>query len=50
MRDWPFYLGEVWVVQRACAHGIPHPDPDTLAFLDPSGVEGLAIHECDGCC
>jgi hypothetical protein len=40
--------------ERLCPHGIGHPDPDSLAYVEtlhkPSerGYEG--IHGCDGCC
>ncbi len=35
----------ILALERTCAHGIGHPDPDSLAWL---GCEG--IHGCDGCC
>lgn len=35
------------IMERACLHGIGHPDPD-----DPvvRGDEAQSIHGCDGCC
>lgn len=32
------------MMERICAHGIGHPDPDEVVY----GVE--LIHGCDGCC
>jgi hypothetical protein len=46
--NWPFAL------QRPCVHGMEHPTPESVAYLDEYGPIGLmgswAIHECDGCC
>ncbi len=39
------------LTERICGHGIGHPDPDSLSWLDrdrPGHV--LAVHGCDGCC
>jgi hypothetical protein len=44
------------LVERLCAHGEPHPDPDHLAQSDrerpsQSGVEARFHRQrCDGCC
>lgn len=33
MRDWPLYWrGDRGLMERACKHGVGHPDPDDLAF------------------
>lgn len=57
MKDWPknfrydaFRFG---LVERMCPHGVGHPDPDSVAWLESirpknKGYEG--IHGCDGCC
>jgi hypothetical protein len=37
-------------VERACKHGIGHPDPDSIAWLDRNGHPGFGVHGCDGCC
>lgn len=41
-------------MERICAHGIGHPDPDGLAHLCRIGKSDLAsvlaVHGCDGCC
>src|ERR1051326_9246786 len=37
MKDWPMLvrLDKSSLVERTCIHGTGHPDPDSLAFLDP---------------
>jgi hypothetical protein len=35
---------------RMCPHGIAHPDPDSLAWLDRTGVADDGTHACDTCC
>jgi hypothetical protein len=41
-------------MERICPHGVGHPDPDHLAFVeerygtDEASVE--SVHGCDGCC
>ncbi len=50
MRDWPVQLRETGLVERACAHGVGHPDPDSVAFFDRMGWRGYDIHGCCGCC
>lgn len=41
-----------WLVERICEHGVGHPDPDSVAFLDRQfcGSEDFTTHGCDGCC
>jgi hypothetical protein len=29
-------------MERVCPHGIGHPDPDEVTFIE--------VHGCDGCC
>jgi hypothetical protein len=59
MRDWPMNLRtDAWafpLIERICPHGVGHPDPDSVAFLDKKmGFTdkdyGYGIHGCDGCC
>lgn len=50
MRDWTIILRESTLVERRCPHGIGHPDPDSLAYFERIGVEGMGVHGCDGCC
>lgn len=57
MRCWPINIrldrfGSL--AERICKHGIGHPDPDSLTFVEglhpapQRGYEG--VHGCDGCC
>lgn len=56
MRDWGlmFDPGKGDLAYRVCPHGIPHPDPDSLAYmarlLGADNVLYLALHTCEGCC
>ena len=34
MRDWPRILRESTLTERCCPHGVGHPDPDSVAWLD----------------
>jgi hypothetical protein len=42
------------LMERICAHGIGHPDPDGLAHIEATqgkeSVEAAGIHGCDQCC
>lgn len=38
------------IMERICPHGIGHPDPDDLAYLESVGRTGEGVHGCDGCC
>lgn len=42
------------LMERLCAHGVGHPDPDHLDYVRRSRGEDDArvesIHGCDGCC
>lgn len=42
------------LVERECEHGIGHPDPDSVAYLNAHGATGAkgswGVHTCDGCC
>lgn len=52
MQAWPIVIREdsAALVERICPCGVGHPDPDSLAFLDPDGVRSLGGHGCCGCC
>jgi hypothetical protein len=36
-------------MERVCAHGVGHPDPDDAAFWLSVGQD-VGVHGCDGCC
>lgn len=47
MNTWPIARGG----ERVCPHGIGHPDPDYLAWLNRVQPDNSGdIHGCDGCC
>lgn len=55
MRDWPLHWrDDRKLMERLCAHGIGHPDPDDIAFkrraLGDRRADAEAVHGCDGCC
>jgi len=56
LRDWPFVvrLDKQGIMERQCAHGVGHPDPDSLKWvarsLGKKNAGYLGIHGCDGCC
>lgn len=60
MRAWPqTYRWDRGLIERTCPHGVGHPDPDHMAYLDervmngqmdPDHAWGEGIHGCDGCC
>jgi len=54
MREWVMTVQASGLVERKCEHGVGHPDPDSIAFLEVEGGSGQrgtwAIHTCDGCC
>lgn len=48
MRTWR----QIWrwdrgIMERACPHGIGHPDPDDHRIR--TGLD-IGVHGCDGCC
>lgn len=45
--DWRDDIGRM---ERLCAHGVGHPDPDAVAFRERSGQDADTVHGCDGCC
>lgn len=55
MMNWPLTvrLDRFCMTERICAHGVGHPDPDSLAWLKWMGLyesAGGSVHGCDGCC
>lgn len=50
MTEWPMILRETALIERRCVHGIGHPDPDSLRWMNANMGEGWGIHGCDGCC
>lgn len=59
MKDFPtHWRSDRQLIERICPHGVGHPDPDHMAFLErnpqfiPKGSSYWAegIHGCDGCC
>lgn len=53
MRLWPqLWRDDRYLMERTCAHGIGHPDPDHLAWVHryPGVDPGYGVHGCDGCC
>lgn len=52
MTEWPIHLRRdkgYLTVERICAHGVGHPDPDDVAFNASLGRH-VSFHGCDGCC
>lgn len=58
MRKWPMNLRlDAWaapLIERICEHGVGHPDPDSVDYMErvsPKGSKGTwGVHGCDGCC
>ena len=50
MTDWPMTVRASGLTERTCPHGVGHPDPDSVAWLDSHGRTGYGLHGCDGCC
>ncbi len=50
MKDWPLNRRESMLMERICPHGIGHPDPDSLTWMERNGRKGYGVHDCDGCC
>lgn len=49
MRSWPQnWRGDRYLMERICAHGVGHPDPDDYTLMN--GIPEAATHGCDGCC
>lgn len=55
MKDWPLVFRDTGALERKCPHGIGHPDPDTIAWVEKHHGKEVAemengTHGCDGCC
>jgi hypothetical protein len=55
MVNWPLHWrDDKRIFERMCPHGVGHPDPDTLSYVElKRGEEETyykSIHGCDGCC
>lgn len=55
MIPWPLHWrDDRGIFERICPHGIGHPDPDTMAYIEKtkgrSVYEDELVHGCDGCC
>jgi hypothetical protein len=55
MKDWRMHWrADRYLMERICEHGVGHPDPDHMAFIErrrgKEFAEGHGIHGCDGCC
>ena len=54
MVDWPRNIRfdrPDMLTERICEHGVGHPDPDSLAYLEGmTGETWHGVHGCCGCC
>lgn len=57
MNSWPmvFRFDKFDLAERTCPHGIGHPDPDSLRYLNTmlapdAEAYALSVHSCCGCC
>lgn len=52
MVTWPRnWRSDRRMMERLCSHGIGHPDPDDLDFINSlPGRHDDGTHCCDGCC
>lgn len=55
MREFPtHWRDDRGMMERICPHGVGHPDPDYLSFVEETyGSEDAwaeGVHGCDGCC
>ena len=41
---------KMMLVERICAHGVGHDDPDSVAYMQAHGQKWAGVHGCDGCC
>jgi hypothetical protein len=50
MVTWPMHWRDARaIMERICAHGVGHPDPDDAAYRAGRG-DTDTVHGCDGCC
>jgi len=54
MLDLPILIRETGLVERICEHGVGHPDPDSMRYLNKHSAPGArgawGVHGCCGCC
>jgi len=57
MNEWPKHVrwDRCALVERICSHGIGHPDPDSLEWVNEYRTQKRwdrddGTHGCDGCC
>lgn len=51
LRAWPIlWRADVGKAERLCPHGVGHPDPDDITYLESIGRRSATVHGCDGCC
>jgi len=54
MIGWPMVIRASTLIERTCRHGVGHPDPDSVAYLnwkdEYDDKFGWGVHGCDGCC
>jgi len=54
MHGWPLSRRETRLLEAICKHGIGHPIPESIEWMDqhgPAGAKGTwSVHGCDGCC
>lgn len=52
MRDWDINVrwDKGMLFERLCEHEVGHPDPDSVAFFEEIGIEGMDVHGCCGDC
>lgn len=51
MVEEPMILRETTLVERVCIHGVGHPDPDSVTYMNQAtGQNSWGVHGCDGCC
>lgn len=55
MKDFPqLWRGDRGLMERVCEHGVGHPDPDSIAYIErtrgPGAANTESVHGCDGCC
>jgi hypothetical protein len=51
MREWRLvWRADKRTFERLCPHGVDHPDPDALEYLERTQGLSARIHGCDGCC
>lgn len=48
MKDMPMILRESTLIERQCEHGVGHPDPDSVLYLNT--VNNLRMWDIHGCC